>query len=98
LVFALQPGVNARLDDLRTALCVMEKNCSLHFAALMVTDIVGGTDRLVMCGESHHLGGLRYAHRGDGIFEMPDVVSRKKQLLPAIPQCVAILNNERHRR
>ena len=76
--------IEARLDELRVALCAMEKSRSLHFAALMVTDIVGGTSRLVTCGESHSLDGLPYARRGEGTFEMPDVVSRKKQLLPAI--------------
>jgi manganese-dependent inorganic pyrophosphatase len=76
--------IEARLDDLRAALCAMEKNRNLNFAALMVTDIVGGTSRLVMCGDSHYLDGLPYDRLADGTFEMPGVVSRKKQLLPAI--------------
>jgi len=76
--------VESRLDDLRAALCAMEKNRNLHFAALMVTDIVGGTSCLVLCGDSHYLDGLPYARRADGTFEMPGIVSRKKQLLPAI--------------
>jgi len=76
--------VEARLDELRTALCAMEKNRNLNLAALMVTDIVGGTSRLVLCGDSHYLDGLPYARRSDGTFEMPGIVSRKKQLIPAI--------------
>jgi manganese-dependent inorganic pyrophosphatase len=65
-------------------LCGLEKNRHLHFCALMVTDIVGGTSRLLTCGDSHFLDGLPYARRADGTFEMPGIVSRKKQLLPAI--------------
>jgi len=76
--------IETRLDDLRAALCALEKNRSLHFAALMVTDIVGGTSRLVTCADSHYLDGLPYARRHDGTFEMPGIVSRKKQLLPEI--------------
>jgi manganese-dependent inorganic pyrophosphatase len=76
--------IEARLDELRAALCAMEKTRNLNFSALMVTDIVGGSSRLVMCGDSHYLDGLPYARRSDGTFEMPGIVSRKKQLLPAI--------------
>jgi manganese-dependent inorganic pyrophosphatase len=65
-------------------LCSLEKNRSLHFAALMVTDIVGGSSRLLTCADSHYLDGLPYARRADGAFEMPGIVSRKKQLLPAV--------------
>jgi manganese-dependent inorganic pyrophosphatase len=76
--------IESRLDELRAALCQMEKNRELSFAALMVTDIVGGTSRLLTCAESHHLDGLPYARRPDGTFEMPGIVSRKKQLIPVI--------------
>jgi len=76
--------IESRLDELRAALCAMEKNRGLHFCALMVTDIVGGTSRLLTCIESHYLDGLPYARRHDGTFEMPGIVSRKKQLIPAI--------------
>ena len=76
--------IESRLDELRAALCAMEKNRGLNFAALMVTDIVGGTSRLLTCLDSHYLDGLPFARRHDGTFEMPGIVSRKKQLIPAI--------------
>ena len=72
--------IEARLDKLGA----MEKNRSLRFAALRVANIVGGTSCFVTCGESYSLDEMPYARRGDGTFEMPDVVSHKKQLLPAI--------------
>ena len=52
--------------------------------ALRVTDMVGGTSRLLTCIESHYLDGLPFTRRSEGTFEMPDILSRKKQLLPAI--------------
>jgi manganese-dependent inorganic pyrophosphatase len=76
--------IESRLDELRAALCAMEKNRGLNFAALMVTDIVGGTSRLLTCLDSHYLDGLPYPRRHDGTSEMPGIVSRKKQLIPAI--------------
>ena len=76
--------IESRLDELRAALCAMEKNRGLNLAALMVTDIVGGTSRLLTCLDSHDLDGLPYPRRHDGTFEMPGIVSRKKQLIPAI--------------
>jgi manganese-dependent inorganic pyrophosphatase len=76
--------IESRLDELRVALCAMGKNRGLHFAALMITDIVGGTSRLLTCADSHYLDGLPFARRPDGTFEMPGIVSRKKQLIPAI--------------
>ena len=76
--------IESRLEELRAALCTMEKNRGLNFAALMVTDIVGGTSRLLTCNESHYLDGLPFTRRSDGTFEMAGIVSRKKQLLPAI--------------
>ena len=76
--------IGARLDELRSALCQREKDRGLHFAALMITDIVGGTSRLLTCPEVHYLDGLPYTRRSDGTFEMPGVVSRKKQLVPTI--------------
>ena len=50
----------------------------------MVADMVGGTSRLLTCGESHYLDGLPFTRRSDGTLEMPGILSRKKQLLPAI--------------
>jgi manganese-dependent inorganic pyrophosphatase len=76
--------IESRLDELRAGLCAMEEKRGLHFAALMITDIVGGTSRLLTCVESHYLDGLPFARRPDGTFEMPGIVSRKKQLIPTI--------------
>ncbi len=76
--------MESRLDDISAALAKMEKEHRLDFAALMVTDIVYTTSRLVTSGTTHHLDGLPYARLDDGTFDMPGVVSRKKQLIPVI--------------
>ncbi len=76
--------IEARLDELRAALEAMERERRLGFAALMVTDILGTRSRLVTSGGSHYLDGLPYSRLDDGTFDLPGVVSRKKQLLPVI--------------
>lgn len=76
--------IEAQLDEIRQALhrqCVAH---NLNFAALMVTDVVMGNSRLIYCDEAHHLSALPYARRADDTFDMPGVVSRKKQLLPTL--------------
>jgi manganese-dependent inorganic pyrophosphatase len=76
--------IEPRLEELRGALVAAEMEHRLDFAALMVTDIVYAKSRLVASGTSHHLDGLPYARLDDGTFDLPGIVSRKKQLIPAI--------------
>lgn len=76
--------IEARRGEVCDALCAIKNNRGLDFTALMVTDIVGGTSRLLTCGESNRLDALPFARRADGTFEMPGIVSRKKQLLPVL--------------
>jgi manganese-dependent inorganic pyrophosphatase len=76
--------LETKLEELCTALSEKEKERRLDFAALMVTDIVGTNSRLITSGGSHHLDGLPYARLDDGSFDLPGIVSRKKQLIPVI--------------
>jgi manganese-dependent inorganic pyrophosphatase len=57
----------------------MEK-CS--FACLMITDVTRETSLLLCRGEARVLGAISYPKREESLFEMKDVLSRKKQLLP----------------
>jgi len=50
----------------------------------MVTDVVRGSSRLVLTSDVPGLGGLPYAKLPDGTLRAQGVVSRKKQLLPAL--------------
>lgn len=76
------------LDDhhepLEEALIKLRDAKGLDFAVLMVTDVVRGSSRLLLTSEVPGLGGLPYAKLPDGTYRMPGVVSRKKQLLPAL--------------
>ena len=66
------------LDDLR------DKR-SLDFAMLLVTDVVRGTSRLLISSSAPPiLEDLPYPPLPDGTRDAPGVVSRKKQLLPAV--------------
>jgi len=73
----LKPLTKA-LDDLR------DKR-GLDFAMLMVTDVVRGSSRLIVSSNPPPiLTDLPYPPIGDGTRDAPGVVSRKKQLLPAV--------------
>jgi manganese-dependent inorganic pyrophosphatase len=73
-----------RVDGLRQALEELRESRGFEFALLLVTDVVRGTSRLVTAGPMRLLDGLPYARRADGTLDAPGVVSRKKQLLPAV--------------
>jgi manganese-dependent inorganic pyrophosphatase len=69
---------------LSQALGALRDSKGLNFAMLMVTDVVAGTSRLLLTDEIAALGVLPYARREDGALTADGVVSRKKQLLPAV--------------
>jgi manganese-dependent inorganic pyrophosphatase len=52
------------------------------FACLMITDITHDSSLLLYRGEARVLNAITYPRREEMIFEMKDVLSRKKQLLP----------------
>jgi manganese-dependent inorganic pyrophosphatase len=76
--------VEPRAGELQQALGELETRQGLAFALLMVTDVVRGDSVLLTSGLGHRLDGLPYAHLEGGRFLARGVVSRKKQLLPAI--------------
>ncbi len=71
-------------DRLQEALIRLRDAKGLNFAMLMVTDVVRGSSRLLLTSDVPGLGGLPYAKLPDGTLRAPGVVSRKKQLLPAL--------------
>ena len=52
------------------------------FACLMITDITREMSLLLCRGEARVLGAIAYPRREENLFEMKDVLSRKKQVLP----------------
>ena len=70
----------------------LEQHCRsqrLFFAALLVTDINTQTSLLLCCGDAAFLHWIDFPGRGPNMWELAGVVSRKKQLLPYLLQCLA---------
>jgi manganese-dependent inorganic pyrophosphatase len=76
--------IDERLSEIRAGLEGLCKARGLALSVLMVTDVVRGSSRLVLSGQTERLNDLPYTRLPDGTLDAPDVVSRKKQLLPAM--------------
>jgi len=76
--------VQNRLADLRAALETVQEQENLSLALLMITDVVRGNSRLLVVGQNKIIAALPYGHHNDGTLNAPDMVSRKKQLLPTV--------------
>jgi manganese-dependent inorganic pyrophosphatase len=73
------------LEPLQNALNELRDKRGLDFAMLLVTDVVRGTSRLLLTSNTPSvLDDLPYPPLSDGTRDAKGVVSRKKQLLPAI--------------
>lgn len=72
------------LKELRTALIALSESKGLEFVVLMVTDVVRRTSRLLITDIVPALDVLPYPRLPDGTLDAQGIVSRKKQLLPAI--------------
>jgi manganese-dependent inorganic pyrophosphatase len=73
-----------RLPEITAGLAALGQANGLEFTVLMVTNVVRGHSRLVLAGRRERLNDLPYDLLPDGTLDAPDVVSRKKQLLPSI--------------
>ena len=70
------------------ALKDLAKAEALSWAMLMVTDVMKG-DSLLLTSPSKYEKKLTYTQLSDHVYDMPDVLSRKKQLLPEILHAVS---------
>jgi manganese-dependent inorganic pyrophosphatase len=71
--------------ELQAALDAHKKQNGLDFSMLMVTNVVGGSSRILLSsGAPGVLNDLPYPPLPDGSREASGVVSRKKQLIPSI--------------
>lgn len=78
-----------RLDDLQAALSDLAESRKLALSMLMVTDVVRGNSRLVAVGQPRLIAALPYARLDDDTLDAAGIVSRKKQLLPAVLAAIA---------
>ena len=81
-----------RKDELSTTMREIMKREDLQFIALLVTDAVRENSELLILGDPDVIRGLPYHADPDGIFLLPGIMSRKKQLLPQILAITADLN------
>jgi manganese-dependent inorganic pyrophosphatase len=77
-----------RKDEVVAALDNYRQRNGYIFAALLVTDVVCQTSLLLVASDKSFLETIDYPETQPGIYELKDVVSRKKQLLPYLTGCL----------
>ena len=82
-----------RKDELRGALEKLASEQKLDFAALLVTDVVSNGSLLLLSHESDEWDEINYPQLDRNLYQLDNVVSRKKQLLPLIAQLIETASN-----
>ncbi|MES1180908.1 MAG: putative manganese-dependent inorganic diphosphatase, partial [Verrucomicrobiota bacterium] len=77
-----------RKDELLTALEEYRRGRNYLFSALMVTDVTNQQSMLLVAGKKEFIAKIHYPEPQPGVFEIGDIVSRKKQLLPYLTHCL----------
>lgn len=81
-----------RREELLEALDERRQREALALIGLMVTDVVTGRSHMLAKGESWIMTALPFTRVADGEFDLEDMVSRKKQLVPTL---MAVLEEPR---
>jgi manganese-dependent inorganic pyrophosphatase len=77
-----------RKDELLAALENFRQQRGFYFSALLVTDVTSQNSLLLVVGQEAFVNRIDYPRLQPSIFELLDVVSRKKQLLPYLTHCL----------
>lgn len=77
-----------RKEELLAALGEYQRGRGYLFSALLVTDVTSECSLLLVAGEEKFVDRVDYPEVEPGIFELREVVSRKKQLLPYLTHCL----------
>ncbi len=77
-----------RQDLVMSALEVYRAKNGYFFSALLVTDVVLQSSVLLVTGDPAFLKRIDYPELSSGLYELHGVVSRKKQLMPYLTQCL----------
>jgi manganese-dependent inorganic pyrophosphatase len=81
--------------DLAAALARLRDEEHLAFACLLVTDINTQNSLLLVKGDADFISRISYAHvEKDEIFDLPGIVSRKKQLIPYLASLLKEMASE----
>ncbi len=74
---------NSKREELREALEAYRKSRGLYFSALFVTNVMTQDSLLMICGDEDFISRISFTKDSErGVFELPKIVSRKKQLIP----------------
>jgi manganese-dependent inorganic pyrophosphatase len=82
-----------RLDELTSEITRVIEDEKLDFFGLLVTDAVRGNSEFLAFGDNGIIRNIPYQRKENGIFLLPGVLSRKKQLLPQILSITASLQD-----
>jgi manganese-dependent inorganic pyrophosphatase len=77
-----------RKDELLAALENYRSQKDYFFSALLVTDVASQQSLMLVAGKKEFIAKIDYPEPKPGVFELRDVVSRKKQLLPYLTHCL----------
>ena len=77
-----------RKEELQVALEEYARNRKYLFSTLLVTDVVLQNSLMLVAGSKAFIEQIDYPPTAPGVFELRDVVSRKKQLLPYLTHCL----------
>ena len=77
-----------RKAELLVALEAYRNSRKYQFSALLVTDVNSQCSLLVIVGDEEMVATIKYPRLEPGIFELQNIVSRKKQLLPYLTHCL----------
>lgn len=71
-------------DEIYAELLAVVENEGVDFAALLVTDVVLEDSLLLVAGKQKIINSLPFTKESESLFLVPGLLSRKKQLLPAL--------------
>jgi manganese-dependent inorganic pyrophosphatase len=83
-------GLEERRDELYGELERLRVEKGYDLCAILVTDIQRHDSVLLAVGEESLLGKLPFERKGENEFAAPKVVSRKKQLFPAVCEAIRL--------
>lgn len=76
-------------EELERELTMIKEEKGLELSTLLITDIVQGTSLLLAVGEKGVISNLDYPRVNDNVYELRNVISRKKQVAPHL---IALFN------
>jgi manganese-dependent inorganic pyrophosphatase len=83
-----------RQDELLGALAEYQRDRGYLFSTLLITDVATQSSLLLAAGAEALLNRIDYPKIAPGIYELREVVSRKKQLLPYLTHCLQRMRTE----